>query len=117
MNPTEKARFAAQIFFADLLLPLKRSNMRSNVNYLELTPCAETYWRACSSRNGGISKASEYTAPSLLENLGSYWATQPDRNLPRLIPFLAALREEVISCSPDKAGDESSPPEFVYPLF
>jgi hypothetical protein len=112
-------RVPARSFFADLLLPLKHANTRKNVHYFGRTAPPESCWQPVRSRTGGIEKLSATTSagPSLLELLAQYWATQNDVNLPRLFPFLVALRQELVESHPPENEPEPRLTEFVYPLF
>jgi hypothetical protein len=109
----------AKCFFADLLLPLSYANARRNVCYLDRTAKSGSYWGPVVSRTGGLEKltAESSSGPALLELLGQYWVKQNDRNLPKLLPYLVALRSEIVESHPDKANQEPRLSEFVYPIF
>lgn len=117
MSATEGQK--ARAFFADLLLPLKRANMRRDVRYLNCVRSADSYWGSIASRTGGVERLSNANCggASLIGRLGRHWERQNDRDLPKLLPHLLALRQEIIG-SP-LADDEGETPEaeFVYPLF
>jgi hypothetical protein len=112
-------RVPAKSFFADLLLPLKYANTRRNVHYFVLVASQPSYWQPVISRTGGLEKlsATGSRGSALLELLGKYWNTQNDSNLPKLLPYLVTLRQELVESLPP--GDEPEPrlTEFVYPIF
>jgi len=116
MSATEY--FKARVFFADLLLPLKRANMRRNVRYLNCDRSSATYWKSIASRTGGLERMPipSCGAAGLIGRLGLYWEAQSDSDLPRLIPHVLALREEFSGYLQAK-GDGEIQTEFVYPLF
>ena len=116
MSPIDKV--PARSFFAELLLPLKHANMRKNVRYLNCAP-KDSYWEEVASRTGGLERlsAASCTGSALLESLGRYWLTRNDANLPKLLLYLIALRQEIVESRPVEEQKEPRLTEFVYPLF
>jgi hypothetical protein len=100
MNPTDEVR--PETFFAEFLLPLSQANKRRGVRYLESSRDAASYWGPVLSRTGGIERIAA--------------AAEGDRNLTRLAPFLASLREALAK---PEAAPEAKPgiSDFVYPMF
>jgi len=49
--------------------------------------------------------------------LGRYWLTKNEGNLPKLLPYLIALRQEIVESRPVEEQKEPRRTEFVYPLF
>ncbi len=116
MHRTE--RVDARSFFADFLLPLKRANMRKNIQYLDRVRPRDSYWETTVSRTNGLEQLPTIRgATSLLEVLGTYWEMQNDRNLSKLLPYLLALRVEISESLSADDERETPPVEFVYPLF
>jgi len=105
-------------FFADLLLPLKRANMRKGVYYLRLLQ-GESSWGNIASRTNGLEKLSiaRGGAVGILELLGQYWATQDDRNLPKLIPELLALRQKIMEPLQRESERETPCPNLCIHCF
>jgi hypothetical protein len=112
-------RVPPDFFFAELLLPLRHALARKNIHYLNLEREQESYWRPVASRTGGLEKlsAADCSGDALLARLRQYWATRGDVYLPRLIPYLIALRHDILDATP--VGQESRPElgDFVYPIF
>jgi hypothetical protein len=106
-------------FFAEFLLPLRRSNARRNVHYLNLARQQASYWGPTASRTGGLERlpADACDAVALLERLGNYWVAQGDANLPKLLPYLMALRAKIVDPALGESVEEAPMPEFVYPMF
>jgi hypothetical protein len=120
MNKTE--RVDPRSFFADFLIPLRYANVRKNINYLDRSRPKDTYWGAIESRTGGLEwrSATDVDSSKLIESLGHYWRRQNDPNLPKLVPYIIALREMItrqLQEQPNRDDREASPAEFVYPLF
>jgi hypothetical protein len=117
MNPIEKVR--PESFFAEFILPLSRANARRRVRYLELERGAESYWGPVATRTGGMEKvpAAGAGAAAMLENLRDHWASQGDAHLPKLTPYLAALRETLVAPQTGASETKEVLSEFVYPLF
>jgi hypothetical protein len=109
----------AKFFFADLLLPLKQANVRRNLHYLSRTAKSGSYWETVVSRTGGLERltAASSTGSALLGLLGQYWVKQTDKNLPKLLPYLVALRREIVESHPVEDNQELRLSEFVYPIF
>lgn len=117
MSPID--RVPAKSFFADLLLPLKHANTRRNVHYLSRASQDPGNWQPVISRTGGLERLSEASSNSsaLLELLGRYWVAQNDRDLPKLLPYLVALRSEIVEAASVQDAEVPRLPEFVYPIF
>jgi hypothetical protein len=117
MNQTDK--LAAQIFFADLLLPLGRANIRKDVHYLNCDRSKASYWQPVVSRTGGMERlsAESSSGPALIELLGQYWREHNDANLPKLIPYLIELRSEIVGSRPPQEEEQPYLSDFVYPIF
>jgi hypothetical protein len=107
----------AAIFFAELLLPLRHANLRSNIAYLDRGRKRESYWSGIATRTGGIERLSSTgcNAAVLLGLLGSYWERSNERNLLQLLPHLERLRQELgsVASMSDQAEQLT---EFIYPL-
>ncbi len=108
-----------EFFFAELLLPLRHAIARRNVHYLELGREPESYWRPVISRTGGLEKlfSAECGGDELLQRLEKYWVASGDIYLPKLLPYLIALRRELASARRAGAAQEPVLGDFVYPLF
>ena len=117
MNSTE--RVSARSFVAELLLPLKRANMRNNIRYVNCDARKSTHWEPVVSRTGGMERLSliNNSGPALLASLEQYWRSNNDVNLPKLLPYLLALRQQIIETRPVESDKEPRLSEFVYPLF
>ena len=117
MNSTE--RVPARSFVSELLLPLKRANMRKNILYLNCDARKSTHWEPVLSRTGGMERLSliNSSGPALLASLEQYWRKNNDVNLPKLLPYLLALRQQILETG--EVENEKGPrlSEFVYPLF
>jgi hypothetical protein len=104
---------------AELLLPLKRANMRKNIRYLNCDARKSTHWEPVVSRTGGMERLSlvNSSGPALLASLEQYWRRNNDMTLPKLSPYLLALRQQIIETV--DVENEKGPrlSEFVYPLF
>ena len=115
--PTENTRAAA--LFADLLLPLAHANRRRSIAYLDREARRQSYWSDVVSRTGGMERVapSACDAGSILASLSDYWARTKEPSLPKLLPQLEELRQELAGTKPSK--DQQEPPfsDFVYPLF
>jgi hypothetical protein len=116
-GPTE--RMTVKSFFANLLLPLKHANIRTNVCYLSRVPQGESYRGAIVSRTNGLERLSVTRSGGafLLESPAEPWATQNERNLPKPVPHLSVLRQGPIGSPPIEDQRENHLKEFVYPLF
>ena len=112
-------RVEARSFFADFLLPLKRANMQRNIHYLERVRRADSYWGKIVSRTNGLEdlSTSSRDGASLIRLLGQYWELQDDRDLPKLLTYLLSLRAEISGSTSADDEHETTPVEFVYPLF
>jgi hypothetical protein len=117
MSPIDKV--PAKFFFAELLLPIKHANTRKGIRYLRVGSPGSSTWQAVSSRTGGMERlsASKCAATALLDSLNLYWANQKDSNLLKLLPYIVALRQELIDKPPAEDNAEGHVPDFVYPLF
>ena len=117
MNSIEHQLAAA--FFADLLLPLRRANLRRGISYLDRASKPPSYWGAVVSRTGGMERLSRSAcdASVLLGLLGSYWQRNREPDLPQLLPHLERLRRDLIDAGISNKPSEPEPTEFVYPLF
>jgi hypothetical protein len=111
-------RVPPEFFFAELLLPLRHVAARKGIHYLKLDREPEGYWRPVASRTGGLEKlsAAECGGDELLKRLGQYWAARGDSSLPKLVPYLIALRHDMVDAKPvGKQRPELS--DFIYPIF
>jgi hypothetical protein len=117
MSPIEKV--PAKYFFAELLLPLKHANSRKNIHYMRLRSSESSTWEPVSSRTGGMEKvsASNCSATALLNSLSVHWGNQSESDLIKFLPYLMALREELMEQRPLKDETNGRVPDFVYPLF
>src|SRR5215831_10634693 len=117
MNPIDKV--PAKFFFAELLLPLKHANARKNIEYMRLSSSESSTWEPVSSRTGGMERLSAWNCggAALLNVLKEYWGSQNESNLSKLLPYLAALRQELLEQRPAEDQTEGHVPDFVYPLF
>ena len=117
MNSTDQV--PARSFVAELLLPLKRANMRKNIFYLNRDARKSSHWEPVVSRTGGMERLSliKSSGPALLASLEQYWRRNNDVNLPKLLPYLLALRQQIIEMGVVKNEKEPRLSEFVYPLF
>jgi hypothetical protein len=117
MNRIDQVR--RESFFDELIAPLRRANLRRNVQYLELPRETESYWSTPVSRTGGLElvPAGARDGTALLERLGIYWTEQGDVNLPKLVPYLIALHREIMEPLVAETAEEPPPSDFVYPLF
>ncbi|MGP0076805.1 MAG: hypothetical protein ACLPWF_33240 [Bryobacteraceae bacterium] len=115
--PTEDTRAAA--LFADMLLPLGHANRRRGIAYLDRGPRRQSYWSGVVSRTGGLAQLnpSACDAGSILASLGDYWARTKEPSLPKLLPRLEELRQELSGAAPSSDGQEPPFTDFVYPLF
>jgi len=111
-------RVQPESFFAEFLLPLRRSNARKAVHYLKLDREPTSYWMPVATRTGGIRELSADKAggAALIEELGGYWAAQGDSNLPKLVSHLLALRRGIVESGPAEEAAASELSDFVYPL-
>ena len=117
MSRTE--RIPPEYFFGELLLPLRYATARESIHYLQRDREPDSYWRPVASRTGGLERLSAATCggDELLERLGRYWSARGDTYLPKLVPYLIALRRDLVD---SKSADIERRPElsdFVYPLF
>jgi hypothetical protein len=117
MNPIEG--HAAEVFFAELLLPLRRANLRRGVDYLDGLERGVSHWGRVVSRTGGIERllGAACDPDHLLEQLGNYWRGRNEPHLEELLPYLRALRQSLLDSSPADPHSERAPTEFVYPLY
>jgi hypothetical protein len=111
----------AIIFFADLLLPLHRSNRRRGVHYFMSGPDEDvaSYWEAPVSRTGGIERlgVGDGDGAALLGRLGNYWTENGEPMLPRLLPGLEALWQDLFEPQEEPQGGSATVTFTVYPLF
>jgi hypothetical protein len=109
---------AAAIFFADLLLPLRRAQMRRGSAYLDCGPRRESYWSPIASRTGGIEQlsASQCSFSAALALLEKYWSERNERDLLQLVSHLDRLYRDLTAPEVRHESDPT-PPDFVYPLF
>jgi hypothetical protein len=117
MNSIEHQLAAA--FFANLLLPLRRANLRRGICYLNRASKQPSYWGEVVSRTGGLERLSNSAcdASVLLSLLGSYWQRNREPDLPQLLPDLERLRQDLVDGGISNKPSEPEPTEFVYPLF
>jgi hypothetical protein len=117
MRQTDRIR--PQFFFAELLLPLHDAVARRNIHYLKLDREPESYWRPVASRTGGLERlcAAQCGGDAMLERLARYWAARGDVDLPKLVPYLIALRRDIGDTEPRGVEERSEVGDFVYPLF
>jgi hypothetical protein len=108
-----------EFFFAELLLPLRHAVARRNIHYLKLDREPKSYWRPVASRTGGLERlcAAECAGDELLARLGQYWAARGDAYLPKLLPYLIALRRDLVNARPVGVEHQPELDDFVYPLF
>jgi hypothetical protein len=112
-------RVAPEFFFAELLLPLKRSSARKGIHFLALERAAESYWGPVVTRTGGLERLSAGACggDAMLERLREYWHARGEANLLKLLPYLVALRRDLLAGPPAKAVSGGEVNDFVYPLF
>jgi hypothetical protein len=116
MSSTEDRR-AADIFFADLLLPLRQANIRRRVNYLDRGPPRQSYWSKVASRTGGMEELpAACDVRTLLDMLGSYWVRRNEATLLQLLPHLEALHQQLTGAAAKNPQPEPPLTEFMYPL-
>jgi hypothetical protein len=110
---------SAAIFFAELLLPLRYTNLRRGIAYLYRGQRRQSYWGEVASRTGGMERLSSAgcDATALLSSLGGYWVLRHESNLLQLLPHLERLGQELAgtASTKDQAADQLT--EFRYPLF
>jgi hypothetical protein len=109
---------AAAVFFADLLLPLRRARMRHGSTYLDWGTRRESYWSPIISRTGGMEQlsATQCSFSAALALLEKYWSEQNERDLLQLISHLDRLYRDLTAADLQQES-APTPPEFVYPLF
>jgi hypothetical protein len=114
MNPIDET---AAIFFADLILPLRRANVRRGIGYLDRGPARSSYWTAATSRTGGLQKlpGTGCDVATVLGMLGQYWEQRNERHLLQLLPHLQALQRALATPTPERIEPRLT--DFVYPLF
>ena len=115
--PTDDTR--AEAMFADWLLPLGYANRRRGIAYLERGPRRQSYWAPVISRTGGLERLSGAGCEpaAMLASLGDYWKRTNEPSLPKLLPSLEELRQQLAGATPTKNPEEQGLTEFVYPLF
>ncbi len=107
-------------FYADYLLPLKRSNDRRDVHYFSAGPdrTKDSYWESPTSRSSGIRVLDRdgCKGTALLDQLGAYWTERNQSQLTKLLPALEEIRKALSGNG--SAGEDSPAPltDFVYPL-
>jgi len=108
-----------EFFFAELLLPLRHASARRNIHYLKLDCEAESYWSPVISRTGGLERlgAAECGGEAMLQRLGQYWVARGDVYLPKLVPYLMALRRDLLEAKPVGGEQRTELSDFVYPLY
>jgi hypothetical protein len=108
---------SAEMFFAELLLPLSRANMRRGIHYLDRGPQRDSYWGAVVSRTGGTERLSIRNADvsALFELLDNYWARHNEEDLRQLLPALAQLRQAQLAGTIENS--EPQLPEHAYPMW
>ncbi|MCX7379907.1 MAG: hypothetical protein NT133_00475 [Alphaproteobacteria bacterium] len=104
-----------EAFHADLLVPLKRANMRRGTQYftLEADPAMASYWQQPASRSGGIARAEA----SALDDLAAFWQASGEVMLPRIIEELRALQASILANRPVLLDKGTPVSDFVYPLY
>src|ERR1700761_2373837 len=110
---------AAAIFFANLLLPMRRANIRKGVNYLDYGEPRESYWRQVASRTGGMEALpAGCDVGSLLGLLREYWMQRNDTALLLLLPHLESLHQELtaVAATTGNEATDAFLTEFAYPL-
>ena len=92
---------------------------RSAVEVAHIFPHIGALQRGSGITHGGLKRlsAASSTGSALLELLGRYWLTKNEGNLPKLLPYLIALRQEIVESRPVEEQKEPRRTEFVYPLF
>ena len=115
MNPTENK--AADVLFAEWLLPLRHANLRRRISYLDCEPRRESYWCGIASRTGGIERLSTRSALALLALWAEYLTQRNDADLLQLLPALKALQQELTGAARGTEQAEQRLTEFVYPLY
>jgi hypothetical protein len=119
MKPIEPGTAgAAAVFFAELLLPLRRAQMRRGSAYLDRGPPRASYWAPIASRTGGIESltGSQCNFAGALTLLEQYWQEHQERDLLQLVAHLERLQAQ-LQASPSTQDTAGAVPEFVYPLF
>jgi hypothetical protein len=109
----------AAVFYADLLLPLKRAYLRRDVDCPDRRLKRPSYWSAVASRTGGLQRLAESdcNASALLGLLGSYWEQNREIFFPQLLPHLELLRRDLMEAQLSIRPSEPELTEFMYPLF
>lgn len=115
MNPTEKK--AAELLFAEWLLPLRNANARRRIHYLDGEARRGSYWSAIASRTGGMERLPACDAAALLSMLEQYWTEGKESDLLKLLPALQGLQRELTGGAQEAEQAEEQLTEFVYPLF
>jgi hypothetical protein len=117
MKPTENR--SAEVFFAELLLPLHYANSRRGIVYLDRDRQRQSHWCAVASRTGGMERleSSACGMPALLALLESYWARRNEGSLLQLLPHLEALSQELTGAKREDDQAEAKLTEFIYPLW
>lgn len=108
-----------ELFFAELLLPLRHAVAQQGIHYLELGRVSESYWGPVITRTGGLEKLdkADCGGDAMLERLRQYWIARGDPFLPKLAPYLVELRRDIVEAEPAAAKPAPELSEFVYPLF
>jgi hypothetical protein len=117
MKPTENR--SAEVFFAELLLPLHYANARRGIVYLDRDRQRPSHWGAVASRTGGMERlqSSACGMPGLLALLESYWARRNEGSLLQLLPDLQALGRELTGAKRVEDQAEEKLTDFIYPLW
>jgi hypothetical protein len=109
----------AEIFFAELLLPLRYLKLRHGTAFLDRGQRRQSYWSEVSSRTGGMERLPKgaYDAAALLRLLEGYWTRRNEASLLKLLPHLERLRADLASGGPMEPQTTKRLLDFVYPLF
>jgi hypothetical protein len=110
---------SAEIFYADMLLPLRQAMTRRGQAFFTSGPDADkpSYWEPEVTRTSGIQELpAEHDGAAMLRLLGTYWGAQGEGHLSRLLPGLEALRQSLTSVSETRKEEATEITEFVYPL-